>query len=105
LRDILENIRLAGSFVSGFSLSDFLADRRTSYAVVRCLEIISEASRRLPFDLKERHSEIAERYRQRRQRLSSPIPRRRDELVWQTVHRDLEPLRLVIEQELAKLAQ
>jgi uncharacterized protein with HEPN domain len=28
------------------------------YAVVRCLEIISEASRRLPDDLKDRHPSI-----------------------------------------------
>jgi uncharacterized protein with HEPN domain len=34
---------------------NFRADLRTVYAVTRCLEIISEASRRLPQQLKERH--------------------------------------------------
>jgi len=33
----------------------FVGDVRTVYAVIRCLEIISEASRRLPDDLKARH--------------------------------------------------
>jgi uncharacterized protein with HEPN domain len=36
----------------------FVADRKTVYAVVRALEIISEASRRLPAELKDRHPEI-----------------------------------------------
>jgi uncharacterized protein with HEPN domain len=44
LKDIRKNIRLAQSFVEGFSLrlSKFRADTRTLYAVIRCLEIISE---------------------------------------------------------------
>ena len=33
-------------------------DLRTTYAVTRCLKIISEASRRLPEDLKARHPSI-----------------------------------------------
>ena len=33
-------------------------DTRTLYAVVRCLEIISEASRRLPDEVKARHPSI-----------------------------------------------
>ncbi|HEY0524017.1 MAG TPA: HepT-like ribonuclease domain-containing protein [Stellaceae bacterium] len=36
----------------------FVADLRTVYAVTRCLEIISEALRRLPDDLKARHPQI-----------------------------------------------
>ena len=58
LQDILDNIKLARSFVDGLLLVDFRADRRTSYAVVRCLEIISEASRKLPAEIKARHPGI-----------------------------------------------
>jgi uncharacterized protein with HEPN domain len=36
----------------------FVADLRTVYAVIRCLEVISEASRRLPDELKARHPSI-----------------------------------------------
>jgi uncharacterized protein with HEPN domain len=38
------------SFTEGFDYEAFVADPRTVYAVTRCLEIISEASRRLPDD-------------------------------------------------------
>jgi uncharacterized protein with HEPN domain len=106
LQDILENIRLARGFIAGMSFTDLQADLRTLYPIVRCLEIISEASRRLPDDLKARHTEIewsdvagaGSIYRHHYHAV-------RDELIWQTVQEDLEPLRLVIEQELAKLAQ
>jgi uncharacterized protein with HEPN domain len=59
LRDILFHIDLATEFVAGFDRDTFKKDLRTLYAVTRCLEIISEASRRLPDDLKARHPAIA----------------------------------------------
>jgi uncharacterized protein with HEPN domain len=52
LRDIMHHIDLVSSFVAGFDTQSFRDDLRTVYAVTRCLEIISEASRRLPDDLK-----------------------------------------------------
>ena len=48
LTDIRDNIRLAEQFAAGLSVEALKTDRRTFYAVTRCLEIISEAARRLP---------------------------------------------------------
>lgn len=53
------HIDLAASFAAGFDFERFRDDPRTVYAVTRCLEFISEASRRLPDDLKARHPVIA----------------------------------------------
>jgi len=58
LRDIIDNIDAIRAFTAGMSLAGFTADRKTVYAVTRALEIISEASRRLPDDLKLRHRDI-----------------------------------------------
>ncbi|WP_127519960.1 HepT-like ribonuclease domain-containing protein [Mesorhizobium sp. Z1-4] len=58
LQTILHNIGLARRFVEGHTLESFAADERTIYAVTRCLEIVSEASRRLPDDIKARHPAI-----------------------------------------------
>ena len=58
LRDILDNIDLVEAFTSGLAYPDFESDRKTVYAVVRALEIISEATRRLPAELKERYPDI-----------------------------------------------
>jgi uncharacterized protein with HEPN domain len=79
-----------------------IADVRTVYAVTGCLEVISEASRRLPPDLKARHPSIAWR-----QMAGAGNVYRHDyedvaaQYVWETVQLALPPLRVVIEQELA----
>ena len=59
LRDMEHQIELANQFVSGPDYETFRDDTRTLYAVTRCLEIVSEASRRLPDEMKLRHPSIA----------------------------------------------
>src|SRR5271156_4688574 len=103
LTDIRENITLAFAFIGNASLDEFEADRRTVYAVTRCLEIISEASRRLPAELKARHPDVEWReiaaagsvYRHDYQLV-------RDDILWQTVENRLKPLLKVVEMELAQ---
>lgn len=46
-RAIQDNVRLAQGFVEGVTAEQFAADRMRFYAATRCLEIISEAARRL----------------------------------------------------------
>ena len=58
LETIAANIDLAHRFVERLSREDFLVDIRTQYAVTRCLEIISEASRRLPEEIKARYPAV-----------------------------------------------
>lgn len=58
LQDIIDNIDAIRLFTAQMDSDSFSADQKTVYAVVRALEIISEASRRLPAGLKERHAEI-----------------------------------------------
>ena len=55
LRDILYHIDLAQRFAQGYDHESFSADTLRVYAVTRCLEIISEATRRLSDELKARH--------------------------------------------------
>lgn len=102
LRDIAHHIRLAEEFVHG-DLEAFRSDLRTVYAVVRCLEIISESSRRLPDEVKARHSSVA----WRNMAAAGNIYRHDYEdveatQVWETVRLALPPLRLVVEVELVR---
>lgn len=55
---IQDNAVLAQSFVVGMTAEQFAADRRTFYAVTRCLEIISEAARRLRGVQQDQHPEL-----------------------------------------------
>ena len=101
LRDIAHHIDLALHFTAGFDSDTFRADLRTVYAVTRCLEIISEASRRLPDELKARHPSIAWKdmagagniYRHDYEDVAA-------QQVWDAVQIDLLPLRAVIAREL-----
>jgi uncharacterized protein with HEPN domain len=104
LRDIRENISLALSFIGQTSFDQFRGDRRTAYAVTRCLEIISEASRRLSAELKGRHPHI------RRQGMAGAGNVYRhdyelivDKAVWDTVHESLPPLLAAVDAELKRL--
>jgi hypothetical protein len=58
LFDIRENIGLAREFIRGLAFDEFAADVKTFYATVRALEIVSEAARFLPDDLKARHEDV-----------------------------------------------
>ena len=102
LIDIAENIDLALHFVEGLDETSFCSDARSVYAVTRCLEIISEASRRLQDALKQRHptikwSDIAGAGNIYRHAYQNVAPLR----VWETVQRALPPLREVIRAEMA----
>jgi uncharacterized protein with HEPN domain len=100
LRDILHHIELANQFVQGFDRETFKKDLRSVYAVTRCLEIISEASRRLPDELKARHQAIPWR-----QMAAAGNVYRHDyedvaaHLVWDTVQHALPLLKAALDQE------
>lgn len=104
LTDIQHHIGMAQGFVAGIDYETFKDDNLRLYAVTRCLEIISEASRRLPDELKARHASIEWRdmaaagniYRHEYEDVAA----RR---VWRTLTAGLPLLLAVIEQELQML--
>ena len=101
LLDILDNITLAENFIKDQSFENFRGDLMRLYAVTRCLEIISEASRRLSPALKQRHPGIG----WRQMAAAGNIYRHEyDDVaahrVWDTVRLALPPLRATVEQEL-----
>jgi len=104
LKDILDNIDAIQAFSAGMSVDDFTGDRKTVYAVTRALEIISEASRRLPEEIKSVHPEIdwpavaaaGNVYRHEYEVVD-------DALVWHTIKFGLSGLRDAAAAELARL--
>jgi len=58
LLDIHHNILAAQRFTAGLSLDRFKNSDLHFYAVSRALEIISEASRRLPESFREKHAHL-----------------------------------------------
>ncbi len=58
LDDIQRSMDLALSFTIDMSLADFRDDEKTQYAVVRCLEIVGEAAKRIPEEFRQSHPDI-----------------------------------------------
>ncbi|MDT8302370.1 MAG: DUF86 domain-containing protein [Sedimentisphaerales bacterium] len=58
LDDVCEAIDKIEQYISGMSFDVFSKDNKTIDAVVRNLEIIGEASNRLPADFKDSHPQI-----------------------------------------------
>jgi len=58
LRDILQHMADAESFVEGMTLKRFERDKKTLYAVLRAIEVIGEATKRIPDDIRRRYPQI-----------------------------------------------
>jgi uncharacterized protein with HEPN domain len=58
LTHILESIDLVESYVEGVDIIAFSEDREKQDAVVRRLEIMGEAVKQLPAELRARHTEV-----------------------------------------------
>ena len=105
LRDIKENIELARQFITDLSFDEFANDRKTVYAVIRALEVISEASRRLTESFKEQHpsipwADIAGAGNVYRHDYEDVL----ETMIWQTVQHSLSDLERVVQSELERLS-
>lgn len=106
IEDIHDNIVRVMRFVGGYDLDRFVKDDKTFYAAIRCLEIISEATRRLSPAFKARFPEIPWKdaagsgsiYRHGYEHVQ-------ERRVWATIHDALPSLRAVVEQELRDLGE
>jgi uncharacterized protein with HEPN domain len=101
LLDIRDNVLLAQTFVDGLDEQALSSDRKSFYALTRCLEIISEASRRLDDDVRQRHPNqpwkriagAGNIYRHRYDNVAEAF-------VWRTVADSLPSLLAAVEAEL-----
>jgi len=94
VRHILEAIANIETDIAGYDFERFRADRRTRQLVERNLEILSEASRRLPNEYKDREVQISWRAiagigNVLRHDYHETYPT----ILWDTCQKDLKPLK------------
>jgi uncharacterized protein with HEPN domain len=58
VEEILDYIGQVYEFTAGMTHDAFASDTKTKRAVERCLEVISEASRHIPDEIKDKHPQI-----------------------------------------------
>lgn len=58
LGDIITAIEDAMEFTSGMDYEAFEADRKTVNAVIRSLEVVGEATKRIPMSFRHKHPDI-----------------------------------------------
>ena len=91
LQDILEAMRAIEKFVEGINFEEFVSDDKTASAVIRKFEIIGEAAKHVPDDVRFRYPRVPWKDMSgMRDRLIHFYSGIKYELVWQTI-KDIIP--------------
>jgi uncharacterized protein with HEPN domain len=58
LEDMLDAMEKVGQFIQGITFDTFAGDDKTVFAVIRALEIVGEAAKRVPPDIRDRYPDV-----------------------------------------------
>ena len=104
LKNILESIGKIERYVNGSDEKAFQADDKTQDAVIRQLEVIGEAARLLPDEIKNANPQVPWRdISGMRNHLIHRYFKVDIEEVWRTAQNDLSPLKMEVEKILENL--
>ena len=106
IQDISDAMNKAMEFVEGMEYEDFICDDKTIFAVIKAIEVIGEAVKNIPEDVKKDYPEIPWR----------EMAGMRDKLihgyfgvnlkrVWKTVKEEIPPLKPLFEKLLGSFKQ
>ena len=91
--DIVTSMEDIRGFTAGMDFERFSADKKTVNAVLRSLEVMGEAAKKIPDDVRRRHQEVPWKH----------IAGMRDKLIHEYFGVDLEIVWGVVQQELPPL--
>lgn len=93
IQDILSSIEAIFEYTRGLDFEGFVSDRKTVDAVIRNLIVIGEAAARIPENVFQDHPEIPwADMRDMRNFVVHEYFRINDQIVWETIKKDIPPL-------------
>lgn len=106
LEDILEAAEKVEQFVGEMTQAEFGGDDKTKYAVVRALEIIGEATKRVPEAVRREYPAVPWRSMAgMRDKLIHDYTGVNWEVVWETVEEDIPAVKRYVKQILGDMAE
>ncbi len=105
LADILDAMDKVRQFTGGMTLEEFSADDRTTFAVVRALEIIGEATKNIPARIRSMYPEVPwKQMAGTRDKIIHEYFGVDLTIVWKTAKEEVPAVRPVIEKVLQELS-
>ena len=94
LQDIVDSIDDIGDFIKGMSFEEFSQDKKTINAVLRSIEVMGEAAKNVPEEIREQYPKIPwKKIGGMRDKLIHEYHGVDIETVWKTLHEDIPPLK------------
>ena len=93
IKDIIEYMERAENHIRNFQLDQFLKDDKTCDAVIRCIEVIGEAAKNIPEEIRTRYPSISWR----------DLAGMRDKIIHSYFTVDFETVWLVVKEDIPRL--
>lgn len=99
LNDIFESINDVESFTKSMTFDSFRRDKKTIFAVIRCIEVIGEAAKKVPKSIKDKYPAIPwVKMVGMRNKMIHEYFGVDTNILWQTAREDIPSLKLLVKE-------